>query len=115
MYESLIAAVEDQGCNSWSDLQHEMALKSWDEACLDKWTRLAKRLAMLKINIQTLEHLWVTNEGEEKPSSWAEVTRKLRHLRQRLEETGGSKDTWCSQIWDLDQEEWKASYSFGNT
>jgi hypothetical protein len=47
------------------------------------------------------------NEDREQPSSWAEATRKLRHLRKKIEEMGGSKDTWCSQIWDLAQEEWK--------
>ena len=107
VHEALTTTIEDQGCNSWSDLQHEMTLRSWDEACANKWTRLAKLLAMLNINIPTLDNPEAMKDDKEQPASWAEVTRKLRHLRKKVESLGGSRDTWCSQIWDLAQEEWK--------
>jgi hypothetical protein len=84
-----------------------MALRSWDVASSNNWMRLAKLLDSLRINIKKSNIPWMADDNEEKPSSWAEVIRKLLHLRMKPEEVGGSKETWCAQIWDLNQEEWR--------
>ena len=50
------AVVEEKACNSWADLQREMEVWTWNKACPNSWTRLAKLLNMAS----KVRRLWET-------------------------------------------------------
>jgi hypothetical protein len=67
-------------CKSFEDRQDEMELRDWDDVSDNRWTRLLKCAQLLGMRIEGHD----TDEHDEERVSWAEATRNIRRLRNKL-------------------------------
>ena len=101
-----------------------MELWDWDDVRDNRWTRLSKCVQLLGIRIKGHD----TDEHDEERVSWAEATRNIRRLRNKLHDMQWSKDQWSAEVWNdkgpgeatqMTQKQWKLLWEgrrcFGST
>ena len=82
-------AKHDALCSSLQDIQAEMALWTWDQAKNNVWLRMAKGLQLggdvgKEITVSLPES--IESESAGRSTEWANVTRHIRTVAQRLQE-----------------------------
>ena len=90
-------------CNSFKDLTEEMQLRQWDEIRDNTWSRLAKCMQLLDMQLE------IPEEGEAAEASeisWAKLTRPIRKFRWRAEAVGGRQVCFDQQIWRMSKCQW---------
>ena len=89
-----------------------MELWDWDDVRDNRWTRLSKCVQLLGMRIEGHD----TDEHDEERVSWAEATRNIRRLRNKLHDMQWSKDRWSAEVWNdkgpgeatqMTQKQWK--------
>ena len=86
-----------------SPRKFKSVVRQWDEIRDNTWSRLAKCMQLLDMQLKIPEEGKASEASE---ISWAKLTRPLRKFRWRAEAVGGKQVCFDQQIWRMSRCQW---------